>query len=343
MKVKHLLQCHLLVKGLFPAAAGASPRLPGLEGMLAFGGEQQLFEGGAEPWLCNAFGVRRQHDWPVAPFAALGDGLAPGERYWLRADPVHLHLLRDSLTMADGVPLDLTLDEALALAATLNRHFAADGVQFLVPAAARWYLYLAIPSRMNTHPLSEAIGRDVDRLLPQGADAMQWHGRINEAQMLLHDHPVNLARAQRGQLAVNSIWPWGGGVLMQPEGTPFNAVWSQDALAQGLTAVHGIEAQPLPQSCAAWLHGITTDAHLLLLDQLDRADLRQDAAHWFQVLQQLEQQWFAPLLRQLKAGRVDSIHLHLAGFGRVRSYTVNHNNLWKFWRRPRPLETYLHD
>ena len=299
--------------------------------MLALGSARQLFEGGAESWLCHAFGVQRQCDWPVAPFAALGDGLAPDTQYWLRADPVHLQLLRDSLALVDGV--DLTMDEAMALAATLNNHFAADGVHFQVPAATRWYLSLATPLRMSTHPMSEAIGRDVDRLLPQGEDAMQWHNWINEAQMLLHEHPVNLAREQRGQLPVNSIWPWGGGVSSQLAATPFHAVWTQDALAQGLAKAAGIEAQALPQSGVAWLQSAPAATHLLVLD----------ASRCLQGLQQLEQHWFAPLLQLLKAGRINSIHLHLGGSGRVRSYTVQRSDCWKFWRRPRPLETYLHD
>lgn len=337
MKVKHLLQCHLLVTGLLPALAEAAPRLPGLEAMLAFAGAQQLFEGGAEPWLCHAFGVARQHDWPVAPFAALGDGLAPDTQYWLRADPAHLQLLRDSLALGDGV--DLTLEEAVALAAMLNNHFAADGVQFLVPAATRWYLRLTTPLRMSTHPLSAAIGRDVDRLLPRGEDAMQWHSWINEAQMLLHEHPINLAREQRGQLLVNSIWPWGGGVLTPPAAKPFHGVWAQDALARGLAKAAGSEAQALPQSCAAWLQSTPSAAQLLVLDARGYGDAERGP----QALQQLEQQWFAPLLQHLKAGRVDRVHLHLAGPDRVRSHTVQRSDCWKFWRRPRPVETYLHD
>jgi hypothetical protein len=40
-----------------------------------------------------------------------------------------------------------------------------------------------------------------------------WRHAINEAQMVLHAHPVNQARQAAGQPVVNSLWPWGGGRL----------------------------------------------------------------------------------------------------------------------------------
>ena len=54
--------------------------------------------------------------------------------------------------------------------------------------------------------------------LAEGESVQRWQGRTplaaarllrrlqNEAQMVLHEHAVNLARAQRGALTVNSLW-----------------------------------------------------------------------------------------------------------------------------------------
>lgn len=343
MKVKHLLHCHLLVPGIFPELAADAPRLPGLENLLVFAGSRQIFEGGAEAWLCRAFGAARQDDWPVAPLTAMEDGLAPEKSYWLRVDPVHLHLLRDSLTMADCKPFDLTAEEAQSLLATLNRHFAADGLRFVAPVASRWYLQLPRPAALVTHPLSEVVGRDVGTCLPQGGDAMQWHGWITEAQMLLHDHPVNQERERRGLLPVNSIWPWGGGVLERPSLAPYQGVWSSDHLARALARSSGSEIRSTPVSADAWLDEVSAaGTHLIVLDVLDDPELRQHTGSWLQSLQHLDNQWFTPLLSGLKSGRISRIHLHLAAPRSVRSFAVERAQLWKFWRRPNPLETYLH-
>lgn len=344
MKVKHLLHSHLLLRGMFPEMASAAPRLPALERLLAFSGKRESMQGGDSLWLCHRFGVASQNDLPVAPFAVLGEGLHPGGQYWLHADPVHFHLLRDSITVADCVPFDLDADDSVQLVDALNRHFSADGLQFFAPHANRWYLRLDAVPAIRTYPLEEVIGQDVDRHLPQGDDAIKWHGWLNEAQMLLHAHPVNLMREQRGLLPVNSIWLWGGGVLSRPESLPFADVWTEDVLVRGLVQVHGEKARHLPFSAWEWLEQAKSDgAHLVVLDELENADLRDDADNWHEALARLERHWFAPLLDALQDGRVASIHLHLAEHHQVRTFVVSRDELWKFWRRSKPLRAFLDD
>lgn len=344
MKVKHLLHCHLLLRGVFLEMAVAAPRLPALERMLALSAYREMAEGGADLWLCRCFGVARQKDMPVAPFSALGEGLNPDEQYWLHADPVHFHLMRNSMTLADCVPYDIAMDEAEPLIATLNQHFAADGMQFCAPHANRWYLRLDAVPDIRTHSLVEAIGQDVNRILPQGDDAIKWHGWLNEVQMLLHTHPVNIAREQRGALPINSIWLWGGGVLSQPASLPFEDVWAEDVLVRGLVQVHGETSRHLPFSAWEWLEQLPMDgAHLVVLDDLENADFRDDIDNWQEALERLERHWFAPLLEAMKDGRVAGIHLHLAEHHKVRSFVVARDELWKFWHRSKPLKVFLDD
>lgn len=343
-----MLQCHLVVRGIYAELAEAAPRLPGLETLLARGRRHGITEGGAEARLCAAFGLAPEHGSPIAPCTALADGLAADDgRYWLRGDPVHLALLRDSLALTGPVH-DLEPDEAEALLATLNRHFAADGIEFLAPVPSRWYIALAQPARLQTRELPAALGGDVDRLLPQGEDARQWHRWINEAQMLLHDHPVNLAREEHGRSAVNSIWPWGGGILPHIGPSPFAAVWAGDPCTRGLALAAGSEAQPLPKQCQAWLEEAAAGAHLLVLDALETALYSGSAASgndesWFAALQALERDWFMPLLQGLDAGRIESVQLHLCDRAHAATCSVTRNDRWKFWRRRHPLKRLIHD
>jgi hypothetical protein len=41
--------------------------------------------------------------------------------------------------------------------------------------------------------------------------AKKWRRLQNELQMILHDHPVNEARLERGELSINSVWLYGCG------------------------------------------------------------------------------------------------------------------------------------
>lgn len=343
MKVKHLLQCHVLVEGVFAELAAGKPLPAGLERLLKFADVPLIFQGASSSWLCHINRIEKQLNWPVAPLTALADGLDPDDRYWLRADPVHLNLQRDSFTLADHAASDLTQAQADALVATLNQHFVSDGLEFLAPSPDRWYIRLPSSPALALTPLAEVIGRSIDPLLPRGQNAMQWHGWVNEAQMLLHDHPANIEREQQGQLPINSIWPWGGGALPQTRGSEFVESLGDDVLVRGIAAHLGQVAQPLPKAALPWLHAQPAlGAHLLVFDQLDDPELRRNASRWQETLAWLDAAWFLPLFDALKSGKIESLHLHLADFAAVKSFTVRRRNLWKFWRRSLSLESYLH-
>lgn len=341
MKEKPLLQCHLLVMGITAALAEAVPRLPALETLMSGGWQGPAFEGGAEAWLCDRFGVPRQQDYPVAALCALADGLSPGNRAWLRADPVHFALLRDSLVLAAAAS-DLAMEETDALLATLNAHFAADGFQFSAPAADRWYVSFDHPLGLRTRALPEALGGVVDAMMPQGEDAPRWRGWLNEAQMLLHDHAVNTAREARGDLVVNSIWPWGGGTLPNSVETLHTAVWAEDPLARGLGLQAGLAVQPLPQTATDWLDGAQEGNHLLVLDIRTEAG-NANAGRPAEILQQLERDWFEPLRAGVRRGNLAGATLHLSGLRRTRTCHMAPADRWKFWRRRRPLKNMIHD
>lgn len=326
VKVKYLPQLDVLLQGINQETLVDDPSLPSLEKLLAMGHLLPQFDGGAETWLCHAFGIARQQDDPVAAYAALGDGLAAEDGYWLRADPVYLHLARDRIVLLDGALPDIGEDDARRIAATLNAHF--PDMQFFAPHPRRWYLRLPSPQAVQTCPLEQAIGRDVNRVLPTGPDAKTWMVRLNEVQMLLHEHPVNHARTEAGKLPINSIWLWGGGIAVPLPAIPYSQVWGGDALVAGVVTAK----QPLPaQAEMLWAEG--AGRGLLVLDV---AELDWDA---------LESRWLAVLERALKRGKLARLNLHIAHGGRVYACTVTQGDCWRrfyrvWMRRPR-LQAFL--
>lgn len=312
MKAKHLLQLDVLLKGVSPQVLADLPEsLPALERLLTLSQQSPPFEGGVDAWLCRALGVPRQQDDPVAPCAAGGDGLAAEQGYWLCAAPVYFHLARDRMLLEAALP-DVTTDEAGAIIASLNAHFPE--MQFFAPHPQRWYVRLPDALRMTTTPLEDAIGQEVSRVFPSGDDARQWAVRLNELQMLLHQHPVNEARDAAGKLPVNSLWLWGGGVKQPMAEHPYAHVWGDGALLAGL-GVHS-----LPATADVVLDSMTGRALLVL----DIAELG-----W----KGLEQQWLAPLEQALKRGRLAQLNLHIAHGGRVNTCTVTRGDCWKWLYR----------
>ncbi len=344
---KPAMHCTLLIPNLlWPPDAGDEPYrnldVPALTRLLARGRCTAFAPAGMEAWLCSAFDVERQQDWPVAPLTLNVDGGDPGAAYWLRCDPVHLRAQRGQLHLAELSAFAPTPDEAGALAETLNAHFSAEGLVFRALRPARWYLSLERAPALATHPLADVAGKDIDRYLPGGDERLRWHRLLNEIQMLWHDHPVNLARETRGAPEINSVWLWGGGVQPAVRGRHFTGVWSDDALAAALAAASAIASQSLPGSAAPLVSAPATsgDKHLAVLPHLRAPAGSGDFDQWHAALQALERDWFAPLYAGLRERRLAGLALVMLNAKQCLRYDITGVDAWKFWRPLRALARY---
>lgn len=281
--------------------------------------------------LCQRFGVTRQHDWPVAALTLLADGEAPGAACWLRADPVTVQATRADLVLAAAQGAALARDETEALLAALNRHFAPEGLRFHSPHPERWYLQTEAPAAIETVPLHQAIGRSIATLLPRGTDALSWHRRLNEIQMLLHDHPVNAAREARDVAPVNALWLWGGGRLSRCEAGGAITIWGGTPLVRGLAACAGRPCHALPADGRAWLQVAADGAHLISLDAGTPG--LPSAERWHA----LERDWFEPLTGAVRAGALASAKVITHCGDERLTFTLSQVNLWKLWRNALPV------
>lgn len=329
MKVKPLLQCHVLVSVDSGIVRPPGIRFPALEKLLARAGRQQVLQGGRDAWLCKAFSVAQQQDLPVAPLAAAGEGLRTGRAYWLHADPVHFLLLRDRMVLDASSITDMSQEASDAIFSILNGHFSRDGMIFEKgPHTGRWYLRLQNPPNIHTCPLPEAAGRDIGPLMPSGTEASYWRSVINEIQMLLHESPVNLGREAAGKAPANSVWLWGGGIMPNRASAMFDQIWSDQPLVLGLARASGHEARPVPRNANDWLQELPeTGACLVDLGVCDLAGA--------------EKSWFQPLRPLLQARTISTLHVHCCQGSEVRSFSLNSIDLWKVWRKNKPLGALL--
>jgi hypothetical protein len=330
------LTLQLLLPALVPepleAWRAALPHLPALQRLLARAEKSASSCDHLPALLLASFGVERQQDWPAAPFSLLGDATDPGVDTWLLAEPVHLLAQRTSLVLADPRRLPLSTQESEALLATVNRHFAHAGLAFCAPQPHRWYLRLRQDLRARTTPPCVAVGRSIDAFLPQGGDALMLHGWFNEIQMLLHDHPVNAAREGRGEAAVNTLWLWGAGRLVEPATAAATCVWAEDPLLRGLARASGLPAHAPPAGAAEWLVQAQPGEHWILLDALAGSTGEPDSERSARA-QALERSWFAPLLAALTARRLRNLTLATHHQGQALRFSVGPGDLWKVWRQ----------
>lgn len=154
------------------------------------------------------------HAWPMAAMQRQAECDDAVGFAWLRADPVHVRPDISGARLLAWGNLGLSAQEADALLATLQPMFGEAGMPLSRGAAENWYLQLAAPSPLPEFSLPETgLGDDLFRHLPDGPQGRRWRALLNEAQILLHQHPINAQRLAAGKLPANSLWFWGGGAL----------------------------------------------------------------------------------------------------------------------------------
>jgi hypothetical protein len=159
---------------------------------------------------------------------------------------------------------------------------------------------------------------------------------MNEAQMALHEHPVNEAREARGEPALNSLWLWGAGTAPAEAHAEWQSVSSAEPVALGLARLAGIRGRALPASAQAWLDRVPEEGrHLAVLDALRAPLALGDAQAARARVEALEEEWLAPLLAALRAGRIGMLSVHVPDAG-ARVETIA-GDLRRFWRFARPI------
>jgi hypothetical protein len=330
---------HIVIPDLFlpqqlAAYACADLHLPALEKILGRAKVEPLKIDTLEAWLCEYFGVNGM---AVAPVTLQADGMLPAGAYWLRADPVSFSMERDQMIMQAEAAL--SEEEAAQLCASLNIHFAPDGMRFVAPHPQRWYLQLDHIPAMNTFPLPQVVGADMHAHLPFGEDALRWHSILNEIQMLFYEHEVNRAREQRGVAAVSGVWFWGGGKLTQTLRKSFVGVAGDSELAGAFAQAAGIPLLPNMGSVPDIQVEEGSDK-LLVYESLRSALQSADIGRWRNAVLQFEKQYAEPLLELLAAGRIERLTLDVLSEGASRRLELSSAGLWKFWRRPKSLLQY---
>lgn len=264
----------------------------------------------------------------VAPLTLQIDYPCAESGFWLRADPVHLRIDRDRLTVL-GVPFfQISQAEADALVADLNRLFAEDGFTFIAPTPTRWYVRLPADPQLGFTPLDQVLGANMHEYLPQGEGALKFHAVLNEIQMSLYGHVVNDERDAAGLSMINSLWLWGGGQYTagQAQASTKTMIYGGNEVVQ---AMAGKAWRPALEAASA----LPKEDAVLVLDDLSFDAIYGNAYEWRTQWEQMEKNWFAPLLAGLKSGQITQLTLTFPSAG--EQVTVKASHFYRFWRTAR--------
>jgi hypothetical protein len=278
--------------------------------------------------LCGHFNIAPQQDYPIAPISLAADGGEPAQYYWLRADPVHLRATRDQLMLVDSGALSISQAEAELFAQAFNAHFKDDGYLLYPLRPDRWYLRLNRIPQISTTPTHQVTGKHIDPYLPKGTDGLAWHRFYNEVQMLFFSLAINDTREQRGDIPINGLWCWGGGIMPDIARVQAGKLWSDDHNLRAIALLANMPNDALPDDAA------NMDEHaIVILDQLTGAAQYGDYYGWRVAMLALEKNWFAPILNKLKKGELQQFTLTTHSLSQQLDWRNSRWTLQRFWRR----------
>lgn len=202
-----------------------------------------------------------REDFASLPVAALTRRVdAPNDHSgrWLRADPAHLRVEVAGVRMLACGDLGLTPDEVEGFDAIMRPLFEDAGWRWHAATPNRWYAQpeAGHPALGGDAP-ERVLGAYIDSALPAAEAGRATRRWLNELQMALHEHPLNLVRRARGLPEVNSLWLHGDGVAPTTLSARVDAAWSQDPLVLGAAAIAGL---PTPDIDAMPRAGALIDA-----------------------------------------------------------------------------------
>jgi hypothetical protein len=249
------------------------------------------------------------------PFAALTRSLDSPDAagtLWLRADPAWVVADAVTLRLLACGNMDLSPSDSEQLARSLKPLFGDAGFLLEATAPSRWYLRCPSGAKLPTFsPPQAALGDDVARHLPEGDEGRRWQHLLNEAQMILHNHPLNAERTRRGLPPVNSLWIWGTGTLPEWVRTTASTAVSDDEIVHALARLAKI---PVVNSLAGDLDAATADSRILLDADASAAP----EGTWPRIQHALNER----VIRELRLS-----------FASGERYRYRHGHRWRFWRR----------
>lgn len=172
------------------------------------------FEAGSDVSLLSLLGFDpKTHHSGTAAFDAvaldvvLGEGEIP-----LCCSFVQLQSSHNDMVMKDFTSDNITSEDSRLLLDALEEQIGSDSVRFV---AGRGHHNLMVmksaPFKETLTPPQELIGEGIRQFIPQGDEFKELVFIMNQAQIILHNHPYNRERQKNGQDSVNSVWLWGNG------------------------------------------------------------------------------------------------------------------------------------
>ncbi|MCG6937901.1 MAG: hypothetical protein LJE83_06965 [Gammaproteobacteria bacterium] len=283
--------------------------------------------------LASIFDLSIDGDFPSAALSLLATAKYAASMNYMCADPVYLQADLERAILTSSADLDICESEAAALCDVLNAHFKQDGLCFIREGINSWFVASKDRILINTTALSDAVGRNVNYILPQGDSSAFWKQVMTEAQMLMHSHDINDIRERRGMPAINSLWFHGSGELPEAAGCRVTSVCSDDDVFKGLASHVQCDYLPLTASVDEYLDYLLSSAeksvNVLHLGDLEQLVNYTDVTPWLGSLSEVLDEWIYPVIKMANKNNI-KVMLYPCN---EKQYQISKYDGMKFWRQ----------
>ncbi len=198
-----------------PLMLSETPNLDRLARMGCAGTVQTIadsFDAGEDVSLLSLLGYEPETHY-IAPAVleaqALGVDIGDGE-VPVCCDFIQLQSSHNDMVMKDFTGGNMTNEDASLLLEALQDQI--EEAQFHAGAGPRNLMVIESPPlNGKLNPPNELIGEGIRQFLPEGEEFKELVYIMNQAQIILHNHPFNQERQRQGKDTINSVWLWGTG------------------------------------------------------------------------------------------------------------------------------------
>ena len=200
-----------------PLEIADTPNLDQLAQMGLSGSVQTIpenFETGNDVSLLSLLGCAPEtHHAGTAPFDALAlDVVLEENDVPLCCTFVQLQTSHNDMVMKDFTAGNLSSEESGVLLQGLQEQIGDSPVRFYPGEGPNNLMVIkSAPFSETLNPPMELIGEGIRQFMPEGEEFKELVYVMNQAQIILHNHPYNRKRQREGNDTVNSIWLWGNG------------------------------------------------------------------------------------------------------------------------------------
>jgi hypothetical protein len=266
--------------------------------------------------LVSMLGLNPHSGLPLAALIKQGESAVDqaSESFCLLAQPVYLQLQRDSFGLSEVVKPSSAEYEKLTV--EFNEHFNEDGITFIKSQTQQyWFVSFEFPMSVSTYPLQTAIHQNINALQPYGKDAKQLLKVMNQVQMLLHEHPINIVRSEQDEVTINSLWLSGEGTL------PLGVATSTEFVGAG-SLLNGVMT-------------VTDKTPYANLESLLNSTVNQTIA----IYEDIHSIEWGKIYQAVKQRKIKQLEINLPIENSTLHLSMTSWDCWKFWRKPQNIDS----